>query len=367
MAGRRTGAPNYKNNILIAIIEELLPNGRILWEVVAERYQLLSGEAELRNVDDLKKHWHFKLCNKLNKPTGRTGENGDRILRCIRIHNAITAKSDSVLLGVDDSCDECKGPSEEDSDEEEGGDDEDDDRKPAAIDDATLAAVIEDSYHMNMPPALPTFDIGAANLLGSTSVGAVIAGASAAATLTNGSAAIGSAATAAGAYPGTGSSTAAIGSAATAGAYPGTAATPATTSFKPKKVKPANEKTKNSSNVAKDRFSIRKTLDKLTDAFCTPSASTTIHPHAGLETYQNSLDRMVRNEIDRQIDVHSGYVRDLRRRTRETNRMLKRLMREFKNDKRKAKKAKGEEGKNGKGGDGTSSDDDSSSDSDLDE
>ena len=35
------------------------------------------------------------------------------------------------------------------------------------------------------------------------------------------------------------------------------------------------------SNVAKDCFLNRNTLDKLTDALCTPSASTTIHPHAG--------------------------------------------------------------------------------------
>lgn len=130
-----------------------------------------------------------------------------------------------------------------------------------------------------------------------------------------------------------------------------TAAGAAASSFKlNKEVKSVNEnKTKNSSNFVKDCFSIRKTIDKLTNAFCTPlvPAKKNIHPlqPGGFVTYQNSLDRMVHNEIDCQIDVN-GYVRDLARRSRKTNCMLKRLMRSFKNDKRKAKKkAKHNKGK----------------------
>ena len=118
----------------------------------------------------------------------------------------------------------------------------------------------------------------------------------------------------------------------------------------------------------KDCFSVRKTIDKLTDAFCTPTVPANIHPRPdGFANYQNSLDSMVCNKVDRQIDVHNRYVRDLARRTRDTNCMLKRLMKEFKNNKMKAKKAKGDEGKNGRGSDGTSSDGSSSSDSELDE
>ena len=351
MAGRRSGTPNYKNDILIAIIEELLPNGNLQWQTVAQRYMELSGELQLRSVDDLKKHWHFKLCNKLNKPTGRTGENGDRVLKCIRISNLITAKSDSMLLGVVESSDEEEdnGKDGDVSGEEEDDDEDDGDKKPAAIDDATIAAVVEDSLRTAHvpPPALPPMDIRGVNLFGAAASGAVSAGAAAA----NGfaAAAIGSAA-----------------AAATAGAaFPGTGSA-AASSFKPKKVKSVNEKTKNSSNVVKDRFSIKKSIEKLTDAFCTPSVTpANIQPQPdGLVAYQNSLDRMVRNEIDRVINVHDGYVRDLKRRSRETNRMLKRLMKEFKNDKKKAKKAKSDEGK---GSDGSISDDSSSSDSEFDE
>jgi len=331
MAGRRSGTPNYKNDILIAIIEELLPNGNLQWQTVAERYMLLSGELQLRSVDDLKKHWHFKLCNKLNKPTGRTGENGDRVLKCIRISNRITAKSDSMLLGVVKSSDEEEGNGKDGdvSGEEEDVDEDDGDKKPAAIDDATIAAVVVDSLRTAHvpPPAAPPIDIGGVNLFSAAASGAVSAGPAAA-------------------NAGTGSA--------------------AASSFKPKKVKSVNEKTKNSSNVVKDRFSIKKSLEKLTDAFCTPSVTpANIQPQTdGFVAYQNSLDRMVRNEIDRQIDVHNGYVRDLARRSRETNRMIKRLMKEFKNDKKKAKKAKSDEGK---GSDGSSSDDSSSSDSEFDE
>lgn len=101
--GRKSGTLNYKNNILIAVVEEELPNGNLQLQKVAKRYMELSVELQLSSVDDLKKHWHFKLCNKLNKPTSQMGENEDRILRCIRINNRITGKSDSILLGIDKS------------------------------------------------------------------------------------------------------------------------------------------------------------------------------------------------------------------------------------------------------------------------
>ena len=52
---RRTGVPNYQNNILIRIVERLLPNGNEGWRLVALAYKEESGEENLRLVDDLKK------------------------------------------------------------------------------------------------------------------------------------------------------------------------------------------------------------------------------------------------------------------------------------------------------------------------
>ena len=71
--GRKTGVPNYQNNILIRIVERLLPNGNKGWSLVALAYKEESGEENLRSEDDLKKNWVRKLCNNMKKPTGRMG------------------------------------------------------------------------------------------------------------------------------------------------------------------------------------------------------------------------------------------------------------------------------------------------------
>ena len=51
---RRVGAKNYKNDVLIAIIEEVLPNGELGWDAVALAYQEQTSEETKRDTDDLK-------------------------------------------------------------------------------------------------------------------------------------------------------------------------------------------------------------------------------------------------------------------------------------------------------------------------
>jgi hypothetical protein len=40
----KKGSVNYKNNLLISIIDEILPNGELGWEAVAITYQGRSNE-----------------------------------------------------------------------------------------------------------------------------------------------------------------------------------------------------------------------------------------------------------------------------------------------------------------------------------
>ena len=47
---------NYQNNILIRIVERLIPNGNEGWRLVALAYKEESGEENLRPEDDLKKN-----------------------------------------------------------------------------------------------------------------------------------------------------------------------------------------------------------------------------------------------------------------------------------------------------------------------
>jgi len=96
---RKKGAVNYKNDVLIQIVGEILPNGEYGWQAVANAYQVAANEETIRDTTDLKKHWMKNLCNNMKKPTGRTGEVDDRIHRCISIEKKIMKKTHSGMMG----------------------------------------------------------------------------------------------------------------------------------------------------------------------------------------------------------------------------------------------------------------------------
>ena len=98
--GRVAGKPNYKNDVLIGIVEELYPYGSEGWALVSSRYREASEEDEFRDPKDLKEHWTRKLCNNFKKPTGRTGEPGDRIHRCQEIDRMINLNNDARVMGA---------------------------------------------------------------------------------------------------------------------------------------------------------------------------------------------------------------------------------------------------------------------------
>jgi len=130
---RRKGSVNYKNDALIKIIGEILPNGEYGWDAVAAAYQKVANEETLRDSADLKKHWIKNLCNNMKKPTGGTGERGDRINRCIAIERKIMEKTNSGLLGFsseEDTRDRSAAATtrDEEEEEEEGDDEEEEGR-----------------------------------------------------------------------------------------------------------------------------------------------------------------------------------------------------------------------------------------------
>ncbi len=81
----KKGSVNYKNKSLINIMADVLPNGEYGWQTIALEYQEQSKEEILRDTADMKKHWIKVLCNGMKKPTGWTGEAGDRIHQCMAI------------------------------------------------------------------------------------------------------------------------------------------------------------------------------------------------------------------------------------------------------------------------------------------
>ncbi len=112
---RQAGAKNYKNDVLIAIFEEILPNGEYGWEAVLLAYQEQTKEASKRDTDDLKRHWICNLCKGMKKPTGQPGAANDRTLRCIAIEQKILEKMHLGFMGIPDS------NAEEGADNKEGG------------------------------------------------------------------------------------------------------------------------------------------------------------------------------------------------------------------------------------------------------
>jgi hypothetical protein len=98
--GRPRGAKNYKNEVLINIIAGILPNGQYGWDQVAAVYMTAANKDILHDTDDLKRHWVKTLCNGMKKPTGGTGEKGERIHKCIYIERLILDKTHSGILGL---------------------------------------------------------------------------------------------------------------------------------------------------------------------------------------------------------------------------------------------------------------------------
>jgi hypothetical protein len=105
MMARTKGSVNYKNDLLINIINELFPNGEVVWEAVCTAYFTQSQEKVLRNMTDVRKHWIENLCNNMQKPTGRTGKNGERIHRCMLIEKLIMKKTHSGVIGLSSDLD----------------------------------------------------------------------------------------------------------------------------------------------------------------------------------------------------------------------------------------------------------------------
>jgi hypothetical protein len=52
----RKGTGNYKNDVLIKIVGEILPNGEYGWQVVAIEYQDATKEKSMHTTTNLKKH-----------------------------------------------------------------------------------------------------------------------------------------------------------------------------------------------------------------------------------------------------------------------------------------------------------------------
>ena len=159
--GRGRGVVNIRNEILINIVSNMLPNGEYAWQAVATAYQVESGETDLRDTTDLKKHWHKVLCNGGKKPTGKPGAMTDRIFRCIAIERQILNKTSSGMMSALSLEDEnsISLTSSEGSEEGEDDDEVEDfvNRPESHAGDGLVGGVDVADFAAPLPPLLPPF------------------------------------------------------------------------------------------------------------------------------------------------------------------------------------------------------------------
>ena len=112
--GRSAGVPNYKNDLLINVVEAILPDGPLQWRMVSTRYKEASGEVEERDPHDLKRHFTTSknMCNNGKKVTGSSAPKAT-VARCQDIWRRILAKSSAINCGGDGSESESSDSEEE--------------------------------------------------------------------------------------------------------------------------------------------------------------------------------------------------------------------------------------------------------------
>lgn len=99
--GRSIGVPNYQTNILLNIIEAVMPVGSLMWQTVAARYHTASKEPNLRDFNDVKRKFNELHKYGKSQPTG-TKTVQESQARALSIYRSILQKESCVSLGVDD-------------------------------------------------------------------------------------------------------------------------------------------------------------------------------------------------------------------------------------------------------------------------
>jgi hypothetical protein len=125
---------NYRNEVLINIVKQQLPQGLEALRNVACLYQNAFNENELRRGEDICDNWVRKLCNNFKKPTGKPGNLIDRIYCCLAIEHWIQYRASVAILGASsgESLNENNQGSKESDDFSFGGSDVYDDEVAAA-------------------------------------------------------------------------------------------------------------------------------------------------------------------------------------------------------------------------------------------
>ena len=115
--GRAVGVSNYKNDILLNVVEEVQPTQAPMWQIVAQRYQEMSGEITIREAKDIRRH--FTTLRNLGTHGKKATKSASKNSATRREHNGQqTPAVSSSSVGVKDE-DESNQEFEDDSEDSE--------------------------------------------------------------------------------------------------------------------------------------------------------------------------------------------------------------------------------------------------------
>ena len=114
--GRSSGTPNYKNNLLVDCVENILPVSTEEWHCVSHRYKTISGETIDREPLHVKRNFIEKCCLNFKKPTG-SSKALPMVERAQRAYEKILKKSNQTVAGA--SSDEELAEDEEETESSE--------------------------------------------------------------------------------------------------------------------------------------------------------------------------------------------------------------------------------------------------------
>ena len=125
--GRASGSVNYEKELLLNIIEAIIPDGAVGWKLVAERYFIASKDEVLRDYQVIKDYFIKNLCNQGKvKPTGKSSPS-DLTQQAITIYAKIKDRMHSKVYGTESDEDEGRADEEVVSVDDSSDDDDDDD------------------------------------------------------------------------------------------------------------------------------------------------------------------------------------------------------------------------------------------------
>jgi len=129
MPGKPKGSKNYQKEILLEIIEDVLPAGAEDWKLVLERYKDRTKDNAPRDPDDVKRYFFEKLANKCRAPTGQS------------CPPALVSKAQQIYRKILDSNRSGCYPTTSDAEDEDNEDEDDDEQCKPAVEVAESVAV----------------------------------------------------------------------------------------------------------------------------------------------------------------------------------------------------------------------------------